>query len=71
MAKSKPKPKIKIAKSKEGSFTAWCKSKGFSGVTPECIALGLKSKDSGIRKKANFAKNAGGWKKGTKKKAAK
>ena len=40
-----------------GSFTRWCKARGYSGVTPECIAAGLKSKDPAIRKKANFAKN--------------
>lgn len=70
MAKRKPKGKsgIKISKSKEGSFTAWCRSKGYDGVTAECIAAGLKSKDPGIRKKANFAKNSKGWRKGAKKK---
>lgn len=66
MAKRKPKGKsgIKIKKSKEGTFTAWCKRKGFKGVTTECIRLGLKSKSAAIRKKANFAKNARRWKKG-------
>ena len=41
-----------------GSFTAYCKRLGFSGVTSECIRRGLKSKDPGIRKKAAFAKAA-------------
>lgn len=41
----------------EGSFTAWCKRKGHDGVTEECIRQGLASKDPGIRKKANFARN--------------
>jgi hypothetical protein len=51
---------------KPGSFTAWCKRQGFSGVTSECIAKGLKSKNAAIRKKANFARNSRGWRKGTK-----
>lgn len=41
-----------------GSFTAWCKRQGFDGVTDECIAKGLQSKDPAIRKKAHFARNA-------------
>lgn len=64
MAKRKPKGKsgIKIKTSKVGSFTAFCKRHGFDGVTSECIAMGLKSKDPGIRKKANFARNSRGFK---------
>jgi len=46
---------------KEGTFTAWCKRQGFDGVTEECIAKGLASKDPRIRRKANFARNAKGW----------
>jgi hypothetical protein len=44
-------------KGTEGSFTAWCKRQGFAGVTAECIAKGLKSRDPSIRRKANFARN--------------
>jgi hypothetical protein len=63
-AKAKPKRKsgIHIKPSKEGTFTSWCKRQGFKGVTSECIAKGLASKDPGIRKKANFARNARRWK---------
>jgi len=57
------KPKISIKKSKEGSFTAWCKSQGYGGVTRECIAAGLRSKSPAIRKKANFARNSRKWRK--------
>lgn len=53
--------KIKIKKSREGTFTAWCKRQGFDGVTRECIRKGLESKDPRIRKKANFARNARKW----------
>lgn len=49
---------INIKKSKEGSFTAWCKRQGFNGVTEECIRKGLASSNPAIRKKANFARNA-------------
>ena len=55
------KSKIKIKKSKEGSFTAWCKRKGFGGVTQGCIKAGLAA-GGAIAKKANFAKSARGWK---------
>jgi ribosomal protein L9 len=44
-------------KGTEGSFTAWCKKKGFGGVTSQCIAAGLKA-GGAIAKKAIFAKNA-------------
>lgn len=40
-----------------GSFTKWCKSKGFGGATAACIAAGKKSKSGAIRKKAGFAAN--------------
>jgi len=45
------------AKGTAGSFTRWCKSQGFGGVTAECIAKGKASKNPAIRKKANFAAN--------------
>lgn len=41
-----------------GAFTRYCKSKGFKGVTAECIRMGLKSKSATIRKRAAFAKAA-------------
>lgn len=59
---SKKKSGIKIKKSKEGSFLAWCKRQGFKSVTLECIRKGLASKSAAIRKKANFARNARKWK---------
>ena len=55
---TKKKSGIKIKKSTEGSFTAWCKRKGFGSVTQACIRAGLASSNPGIRKKANFARNA-------------
>jgi hypothetical protein len=51
------KPKIKIKHT--GSFTKYCKNKGFNGVTCECINEGLHSKNPKTRKKANFARNFG------------
>ena len=56
------KSKIHIKPSKRGTFTKYCKSKGYSGVTSSCIAQGKKSKSSAIRKKATFAANARKWK---------
>ena len=56
------------AVSKPGSFTAYCKQKGFGGVTSACIAEGLKSKDPTVRKRAVLAKTFRGMKKKRKKK---
>jgi len=42
-----------------GEFTAWCKKQGFEKVNCECIKKGLASKDSHVRKMANFARNFG------------
>ena len=44
-------------KGTEGSFTRWCKKKGYGGVTSACIKAGLNAGGK-IAKKANFAKNA-------------
>ena len=60
--KPKGKSDIKIKKSTEGSFTAWCKTQGFPGVTAECIAKGKASKNPAIVKKATFAANSKRWK---------
>ena len=51
----KKKANIKIKK--PGSFTAYCKKKGYKGVTCSCIKEGLKSKNPKTRKRANFARN--------------
>lgn len=51
-----------------GSFTAWCKRKGFKGVTNECVAMGKRSSNKVIRRKANFAANVRKISKGRKKK---
>ena len=40
-----------------GSFTRWCKSQGYGGVTGACIKAGL-AKGGKIAKKAAFAKAA-------------
>lgn len=52
----KKKKWIQNAVKKEGSFTAYCKRKGFKGVTDECIRMGMQSKDSTIQRRANLAK---------------
>ena len=41
-----------------GAFTRYCRSKGFKGVTAECIRMGLRSSSATIRKRAGFAKAA-------------
>ena len=53
------KPKIKIKKKNKGTFTRYCKSKGYKGVTQKCIQEGKKSRNSKTRKRANFAQNFG------------
>ena len=53
---------IHIKPENKGKFTAWCKSKGYGGVTNQCISKGKNSKSSTIRKRATFAGNARRWK---------
>jgi len=43
---------------KEGRFTAWCKSHGFSGPTRACIEVAKNSKDASVRGMAVFAERA-------------
>jgi hypothetical protein len=54
-----PRPRrsffIQRAIHKPGSFTAYCRHKGYNGVTSGCIAKGKISKDSKTRHRANFA----------------
>ena len=52
---------IHIKPSKKGSFTKWCKNKGYDGVTNKCIQEGKNSNSKAIRKKAIFAQNARKW----------
>lgn len=59
---SKKKP-IKIAKSKEGTFTAAAKKSGMSVQAKAAAVLKPGSKASAaMKKKANFARNAAKWK---------
>ena len=48
---------IKIKKSNVGKFTAYCKRKGYSGVTKKCIAEAKRSRSVAVRKRAVFAQN--------------
>ncbi len=57
------KRKLQIKLKKPGSFTAYCKRKGFKGVTMACIKMGLRSKNPLTRKRALFALNFGKRKK--------
>lgn len=56
-AKKATKKKIDTSKLKKGAFTKYCKSKGYSGVTTECISQGKKSKNKRTRKQAVLAEN--------------
>ena len=62
MAKRRKKKFLKKARASMkkrgtvGTFTAWCKRQGFSGVTSACIAKGKKSRSKVTQKRANFAK---------------
>lgn len=51
------KKKIEIKPENRGKFTKHCGGK----VTNECIEEGLASKSAGVRKMAQFAKNARSW----------
>lgn len=46
---------IHIKEKNKGTFTEFCKNKGFGGVTCECIEQGLGSPNAKTRKRANFA----------------
>ena len=54
-------PKVEIKEENVGKFTRYCKRKGFNGVTTECIMMGKRSKNAGVRKMAVFAENARKW----------
>ena len=54
---------IYIRPENRGKFTNYCKNKGYGGVTSKCIQEGLNSKDSGVRKMSQFAKNSRKWNK--------
>jgi hypothetical protein len=43
----------------KGQFTKFCKSKGYTGVTCQCICEALKSRSVKRVKEANFAYNFG------------
>ncbi|MRJ06265.1 MAG: hypothetical protein C6I01_01935 [Epsilonproteobacteria bacterium] len=64
MATKKPTIKIK----KPGSFTEYCRKKGYKKVTLQCIKEGLKSKNPLTRKRALFALNVRKWAKNKKRK---
>jgi hypothetical protein len=54
--KSKKEDKwIQDAVKKPGSFTEYCKKKGYDGVTQECINEGKKSSDSTTKRRAELA----------------
>lgn len=55
MGRGEPVKWIQGAVKHPGSFTAYCKKKGFDGVTSKCIAEGKASPDATIRKRAQLA----------------
>lgn len=60
------KSDIRIKKANVGKFTDYCKSKGYNSVTDECIEEGLASNSAKVTKRAQFAKSAKSWNKGSK-----
>ena len=48
---------LNIKIKKPGSFTKYCKRKGYKGVTKKCIEEGKKSKNPETRKRAVLAEN--------------
>ena len=58
MAVAKPRKKkkwIQSAIKKPGAFTAYCKGKGYEGVTNACISAGIKAGGK-IAKRAHLAR---------------
>ena len=60
------KTTIHISEKTEGSFTRYCRNKGYDGVTAQCIAEGKRSKNPKTRKRAVFAENSRKFKHGGK-----
>jgi hypothetical protein len=52
---AKKKKWIQEAIKKPGAFTEWCKRRGYSGVTKECIEEGKRSSNSTTRRRAYLA----------------
>ena len=46
---------MQAAVKRPGAFTNWCKAQGFDGVTAECIAMGKRSKNPTVRRRAVLA----------------
>ena len=57
------KPMVSIKPSKRGTFTAAAKKSGMSVQAKARSVLADKNASPAMRKKAQFAKNAAGWKK--------
>ena len=55
------KNKIEIKPENKGTFTNYCKNKGYTGVTQACINQGKKSKNPTTRKRSVFADNSRKW----------
>jgi len=52
---AKKKKWIQEAIKKPGAFTEWCKRRGYSGVTQECIEEGKRSSNPTTRRRAHLA----------------
>lgn len=63
MTDKKKKSGIHIKPERKGLFTEWCKKHGYEGPNAACEAEGLAAKSAGVRKMANFSRNAKKWKK--------
>ena len=62
---AKKKPDIYIKPENRGSFTSYCNSKGYNGVTQKCIDKAKSSGSTALKKKAVFAENSRNkWNKG-------
>jgi len=55
MARNKKKW-IQKAIKKPGSFTDWCKKRGYRGATAGCIEEGMRSRNPTIRRRASLAR---------------
>ena len=60
-SKSKSSNNPKDWVKKPGSFTAYCKKKGYKGVTQACIEEGKRSSNPKTRKRATLAKTFKKW----------
>jgi len=56
MARKRSKKWMQSSVKRPGAFRRWCRSRGYKGVTKSCIAEGLRSKNTRVKRMAVLAR---------------